>query len=154
MRSSKKISEPEAFASALHTALKAIRLGDKSEAEIREKLNLFSQEICDEVVAKLKMDRLVDDQRLVENAILNWMSMPIAKKIAPPRLREKLSARGIANADLAPLDSLPMPPLTAMLQDRFDATRASDIARAARWLAGKGYEEEEVRTAIEEFFSM
>ncbi len=146
--------EPDAYDAALLAALKLLRTSDRTEAEVRRRLERSgtTPETIEAVLAYLRRRRFVDDERIVEREVQRAQG---ARPIGKERLRWELERRGAepeaverALADLS--EEGEVAKAVALLKAKFGADAPLD--KAARFLSRKGFDEEVVRRALELHF--
>lgn len=144
---------PEPDPQALKLALGWLSRRELLEKEIAAKLAAkgFDQTACEAVLDWLRNRRVVNDVRTVENAVERKNS---GKRIQGRlKIREDLEVRGvhaeqIAQA-LAPADDeSELAKMAAILTLK----QPGDRGRAGRLLFSKGFEEELIETALDQFF--
>ena len=141
---------PLEFAAALEAGLKLLSKKDASERVVREVLlkGEFSPTVVDLVVHRLKSKRILDDARLAETHTQNRL----AKGVGLEKLRVELERMGLeaetievattgAGSNQAEL-------AVEALRKRLRATEKFNHGRAARFLASRGFSEEDVETAV------
>jgi regulatory protein len=144
---------------ALRAALAKLKSGDRFEKELENQLLAkgIPSETARDVVSYLMERRFVDDRRTIDNAVARRSGK---RAVGRERLRAELLRRG-APEDLVeqalsamPAEEEPSGAL-ALLRARYGSGGARDRtarARAARYLASRGYEFEVVESALEAFF--
>jgi SOS response regulatory protein OraA/RecX len=138
--------------SAWETALKWLERADRSEAELSNYLASkgYSEAEVHEVLLKVKNFNYLNDHKLkarLEDALTGQL-------VGPLKIQEHLINRGL-DADLC------SPPgshqALLLLKKKYTSIQLSqnpkDVARAARFLAAKGYTEEDIEQAIQAFFT-
>ena len=151
--------EDDEFKDGLKQALAKLRTGDRFAKEIEDLLlrKGISVETTHDVVSYLIERRFVDDRRTIDNAVARRSGK---RAIGKELLRAELMKRGAPESLLeealaaVPAEEEPSGAL-ALLRARYGSGGARDRtarARAARYLASKGYELEVVDGALEAFF--
>jgi SOS response regulatory protein OraA/RecX len=135
------------YEAALAKVLRKLRAGDRFEAEIRELLTPYSPETAERVMGFVKQHRLLSDERTAENLATR------RSKVGGDRLRQELESRGASTEVIEkamPSEVEQKYRIDSLLHSRFSAT--GDRAKAARWLASRGFDEDAVRSAVESYF--
>ncbi|MBA4291958.1 hypothetical protein C0431_03215 [bacterium] len=138
--------------SAWETALKWLERADRSEAELSKYLASkgYSEAKVHEVIVKVKNFNYINDQNL-KSRLENTLSSQLA---GPLKIQEHFTKRGLD----AELESPPgSHQALQLLRKKYMSIQLTqnpkDIARVARFLAAKGYTEEDIEQAIQTFFS-
>lgn len=131
---------------AIAAAIEILGRKDLSVSEIRQKLESggFSAEEIDRSVARLEERRILNDRRLAGR-----LAESLRKKgFSDTAIRQKLASRGIADeaAESAVGDC------TISVADILASKRWKSAGQAARFLAARGHDPDEVREAIESHF--
>jgi SOS response regulatory protein OraA/RecX len=128
--------------------LRLLAARDRFAGEIRKELAKRSDEdAVADVLERLRSKGLVKDERVVAAMLEANVGR---KAISIAMLREKCLARGAGPEALALLDEGSAPSVLPLLK-RFEKT-PKDRLRAARFLASRGFEEEEIESALDEHF--
>lgn len=138
------------FDEALAAAIKLLERSDMFESELRGRLSAYDDDVKSLVIERLKSRHILDDRRLA-NSMANRRSGK--KSIGFVRLEAELARRG---ADGELIQELRQSfcggeGARQALAARFDP-HIDDRAKAARFLASRGFEEDEIRSSIDEFF--
>jgi SOS response regulatory protein OraA/RecX len=138
--------------SAWETALKWLERADRSEAEISKYLASkgYSEAEIHEVIVKVKNFNYINDQNL-KARLEDSLSTQLA---GSNKIKQHLTKRGL-DAELV------NPPGSnqafLLLEKKYRPIQLTqnpkDVARAARFLAGKGYSEEDIEQAAQAFFT-
>ncbi len=121
---------------------------DRFAAELRlELLKRTEEATVDEVLARLFAKRLLDDARRVR-AILEANVGKKAKSLA--FLKEKCAARGAEADALLLFEAAPEPMVELLLKGYENSPKG--WARAARFLASRGFDEEAIEPALQNHF--
>jgi regulatory protein len=145
----------DSFNEGLKVALRMLRASDKFEAEVRARLaeRGVPEDAAEKVVEHLKGKRILDDRRILEG-ILERNSGKRAKGLA--RLRAELVARGAPEELLDELLSTAtlVSDRARMLAALRGKVRPGDSPdKAWRFLVGRGFDADEAREVVEEFFA-
>ncbi|MCW5943762.1 MAG: regulatory protein RecX [Fimbriimonadaceae bacterium] len=144
------MSPDEAFSHALAAAVHLLSRKDRFERTIRDRLTAegYDSETVARVLDHLRRRGLVSDERAVENSLRH----PTGKyPVGADRLRSRLIEAGapedLVRERMAQLDTNAE---TELLEQavRRRYPLATDRAKAARWSAGRGFEEETIRAAL------
>ena len=150
------MSQPDRseYKKALESATRWLARRDYSEKELKEKLTGLGStaETRDAVVHHLKACGFINDLQLASRLVEQS-----ADTKGKRRIRLELEKRGIpeaaSNSVLSALgDELELDRAKRLLQERFAGS--SDVGRAARLLARRGFEEEVVQAAVEQHFEL
>lgn len=138
--------------SAWDTALKWLERADRSESELSKYLvsKGYSEAEIYEVLLKVKKFNYINDHNLkarLEDALTDQLAGPL-------KIQKNLISRGLD----AELENPPgSHQALLLLKKKYTSIQSSqnpkDVARAARFLAAKGYNEEDVEKAIHSFFT-
>lgn len=138
--------------SAWDTALKWLERADRSESELSKFLvsKGYSEAEINEVLLKVKKFNYINDHNL-KTRIEDTLSGQLA---GPLKIQKNLISRGLD----AELENPPgSHQALQLLEKKYISVQLTqnpkDIARAARFLAAKGYIEEDVEEAIQTFFT-
>jgi regulatory protein len=150
------------YKKALKAALNRLKGADRFEKEVEAPLISagFSTETVRDVVSYLKERRFVDDRRTTMNAIERRSGR---RAVGREKIRAELLKRGAPEDVLDEvLNILPdadaSENLTDLLRAKFGSSDEkgrygrADRARAGRFLASRGFEEESIETALDSFF--
>lgn len=138
--------------SAWETALKWLQRADRSESEVT--LYLQKKEFKEEEIQST-IARLYDYKYLSDHNLKSRVEETHKKQLdGPLKIQQKLSQRGLDQ-------EITYPPgiqqALKLLQKKFPSIRATEdpkeFARAARFLANKGYTEDDINSALESFFT-
>ncbi|MBN9503047.1 MAG: hypothetical protein BGO01_10915 [Armatimonadetes bacterium 55-13] len=139
---------------ALEAALRALRTTDRFETEIRQTLESkgFESKDIDQVTQHLIRRKLLDDRRTTLNLIERKSGR---RAIGIEKLRAELLSRGapeeIVEESLANLSwEDQRRAMRDALSSKFKPT--DNRAKAARFLLGRGFAEDEIEGALDEFF--
>lgn len=132
---------------ALVLAIKILKQGDHSEARLREKLSAFSPEEVDEALAHARQKKWVDDHRLAERTVEKARTAHLSRQQTETQL-EKL---GLPTTLLEWSDGDERKSAQGQLLKRLKP--GDGIARAARVLTSRGFDEDVVRSLLEEWFA-
>lgn len=146
-----KLTWVEDFQPALARALEMLRRKACFEAEIREALRGWNSATAEAVVSHLREKRLINDKTTIESLIerntgrravgIEKLRSVLASRGAPEELvQQALERRGEGDAAIA----------EALLNGRF--SRKDSPAKAARFLAARGLEEDAVTAALHRYF--
>ena len=140
----------EANAAALEAALQLLARGDRFAHEIDATLLAkgHSEGAIESALNRLNRRGFLDEHAFAERRA---QKLQAEKGYGAERIREELERRGAPpEAIEAAIQSLGPPDLVALLQAKF---RPEDPRpRAARYLLGRGFAEEDVRSALVAFF--
>lgn len=142
------------FQDALPLALKRLQRSDAFEAEVAETLrkNGVEDSTVQEVIAHLKARRILDDKRTIENLVASRSGR---RAVGVEKLRAELVRRGapeeLVDGCLAGI------PAEEQLEGMLSALRArckptDSRAKGARLLLSRGFPEEGIESALDEFF--
>ncbi len=139
-----------AFEEALEAALKHLARRDRFESEIRAHLSGYPEEVRDQVVGHLTRKRILDDGRAAAALV---RSREGRRAIGISALRQELQLRGASAQviEALPIETTELQRALGVLESKF-SRRPSDRARAGRLLARRGFEEEDIDSALEAFF--
>ncbi|MBI5542331.1 MAG: regulatory protein RecX [Deltaproteobacteria bacterium] len=138
-------------------AMKLLAARGKSEAELRRRLEQkgFEAGVVDAAMVRLKELRFVDDE-----AFATARAESLSKRLAPAAVEKRLESQGVAEAVARRAASQAQGERSELgLARECLATRRpkvdreslpADRARAARWLAGRGFSEEVVTELLGE----
>jgi SOS response regulatory protein OraA/RecX len=143
----------EEFSRALESALSFLKARDRFEHEIRTKLaeGAWPGSVIDEVLLHLTTKRIVDDERLVR-AIMEHSQQ--GKPLGRERIRTQTLARG-AHQDLIDRCLEDSTRNEQSLAEQLLRARPSSMRNpgsAGRFLVGRGFDEEVVRSVLENMF--
>lgn len=139
------------FNAALLVALKELKKADRLEAEVRRTLaeGDYPPDVIEAVVDRLQAWRFLDDRRTVEDRASRMRS----RRYGRARIAADLLERG------APSDEVDAALADATGETELDSAlallrrRSNDTPqRAARFLAGRGFEEEIIEAAVARAF--
>ena len=149
------LSEEEQFRSARKKAMNLLLYSDRTEQQLREKLVSlgFSPRAIDDAVAYVKSYHYLDDRRYAENFLRNRKDQKSLSEI-----RLLLSSRGISREILDELmeedaDEGEKDTVKKLFLKKYagkDLADPSVYQKAFRYLSGKGFQYEDIRTGIEE----
>jgi regulatory protein len=133
-------------------ALDALARRDHASGELRRKLRDkgFDAALVDELIEKLRAERLIDDRRFLEN----FVAYHAARGQGPHRVRADLRKLGIGSAESeASLEAYPdwSTQLKRARQKKFGTslpTNYADRQRQARFLAYRGFTGAQIREAL------
>jgi len=139
---------------ALEAALRSLRASDKFESEIRRHLEGkgFEAKDIQAVVEHLIRRKLIDDRRTT----LNLIERKTGKRsVGIEKLRAELLSRGAPEEIVS--ECLAALPRDEQRQAMLDALSskfkpADSRAKGARFLIGRGFEEDEIESALDDFF--
>lgn len=119
---------------------------DHSEHEIRQKLQRkgFTLPVIDDIVAKLKQQRLVDDQLFAERYVASILQ---GKAVGPRWLQHKLRQRGVASsissrviaAAFTTENERAVAQRALATWQRLHPTNQTDDEKITRFLMGRGF---------------
>lgn len=138
--------------SAWETALKWLERADRSENELYEYLASrgYSKAEVHEVIVKVKNFNYINDQNL-KARLEDSLSTQLA---GSHKIKQHLAKRGLDAELVNPPGSNQA---ILLLEKKFRSIQLTqdpkDIARAARFLAAKGYTEEDIEQAAQAFFT-
>jgi SOS response regulatory protein OraA/RecX len=134
-----------------HHALKLLRRKDYTVRQLREKLEARFGELPEEVTAKLRAKRFLDDRRYAENFVLKHAESH------PSWVRIALEDAGIDSETIeTTLAGRTWPSLPDVLKAKMENSRLRpplqrrDVARLFRLLSRLGYPEEDIREELEQ----
>lgn len=138
------------FDEALAAAIKLLERSDMFESELRSRLSAYDEELKTSVIERLKSRRLLDDRRLAHSLADRRSGK---RSVGFARLEAELARRGASGELIQELRQSFSEGEGAWqaLAARFDPD-IDDRAKAARFLASRGFEEDEIRSSIDEFF--
>ncbi len=151
-RGSRAPEAPDSVSAARGSALRLLGRRDFARAELARKLldQGYAAAAVEEAVAELVEERLLDDARLVENAV----RAHAGRGHGPLRIRQELSAAGIAS-DLIEQALASGPDFVAVCRElrarRFGAEPPASWAekgRQARFLQYRGFSSDHIRLAM------
>lgn len=132
---------------ALEFALRFIRSRDRLESEVRSQLTEAGYE-TEFAIERLKSQGIIDDRRVVASYVAAQ-----AVRRGSDRIREELLSRGapieIVEAELAALDTTGVAESLA----RTRVARGDSRPKVGRFLAGRGFNEEEIESILDRLFS-
>ncbi len=144
----------ETFQLALKRSLERLRRSDALEAEIRSGLerNGFESAIVERVVAYLRERRLINDVKTIDNLLvtktgkraagIEKLRSELTRRGAPQELIEERLSQVSADSQAEGMRSV--------LASRFK--RTDPRAKGARLLLSRGFSEDEIGSALDEFF--
>jgi len=138
------------FDQALKRALGIIAKRDLFEAELRTRLAGFSAEAVDRVVHHLKGRNLLNDIRHAEHIAASRSGK---RAVAADALRNELASKGasVAAIDRVGSRSNDSEAAQQLLESSFKPL-PTERARAGRALARRGFELDDIESALESFF--
>ncbi len=145
-------SDPLDARAARAAALDALSRRDHASAELHNKLlrSGYDAAIVDELIGKLRAERLLDDNRYMEN----FLAYRAARGHGPNRVRADFLKMGLQTAQFEPgLKAYPewMAQLERARQKKFGTsapTNYADRERQARFLAYRGFTGAQIRAAL------
>lgn len=141
------------FEAALATALRRLEASDRFESEVRRALSRHRAETVEQVLDYLRRNRLLNDERTAQNLLdLNQGR----RAVGAEGLRATLERRGAPDeiVEEAVAASASDDPQRAreLLLTKFASRDPKEMAKAGRFLYSRGFEEDLIRTALEEHF--
>lgn len=136
---------------AYAAALKLLKTRERFAAEIRQALSVkgFEESAVAWALDRLTSRGLVDDLGLAKRIVVSRQTLK--KTVGPEMMRELLAKRGASEEVLA--EALAdFAPNAASLLSRFDPTDQTSIPRAGRFLASRGFNQEEIELSLETYF--
>jgi len=154
-KTSQKSSSPVesgSYSLALEIALKKLRSQARFESEIRQFLEEFPEEITERVIQFLRERRIVDDSKTTQSLIERYSGR---RTVGTERIRAELSKRGapeeMIETALAGLPASEGNSMLLVLEAKFGTT-LPPRAKAARFLYSRGFPEDEIESALDQFF--
>ena len=137
------------FDEALDRCLRLLARKDRFESELRQRLATVPEDVQDRVIAHLKKRRMVDDGRAAEEYA---RSRSGRRTLSSSALAAELERRGAPSGVVDSVNTRPdQEAATALLESTFSRSPANR-ARAGRTLARRGFEAEEIESALTRFF--
>lgn len=142
----------QAFNEALRRALKELAKGDRFAAEIREVLERkgYAADVANEVLEHLNRKGLLSDQRAAESVLRRLSGKRAA---GPAKIKQLLTQRGASaetvEAILSGKEGAQVVEIVDLLRAKFPsgATREG----AGRFLYGRGFSEDAIESALEQW---
>lgn len=136
--------------SALETAVKLLATRSHFESELRQKLSRFPDQEVEEAVLELRNRGYLNDAKALQTFCDEHQGKRL---LSSESLAQLLSQKGVQ----VDRSSLPNPTVenmvTALHGKKFDpASGQNERSRAARWLSTRGFDEQEVESALSLFF--
>lgn len=147
------MSQPdhEAYEKALRTALRLLRHRDRTEEEVRRRLESkgTAEGVLELVLTTLKGARYLDDARLADRAAeLARTDRPIGRLRLESELRGRGTDEESIDTALEPFDDVAEAERAeALLRSRLKPD--DPVRKSAAYLARRGFDDEVVRTVIE-----
>ncbi len=137
---------------ALALALRKIRAADRFEEEIRRMLEPFETDTVDSVLANLRQQSLLNDRRTAEQFLIGHRDK---KALGAQELRRRLLDRG---ASLQLVEELcdqvdDLANCNALIAKSLERFRG-DRSRAGRFLLSRGFESEQIDSALDAHFGV
>jgi regulatory protein len=148
----RRAADPLDSRAARAAALDALARRDYTCSAMRDKLldNGYDAVVVEELIERLRAERLLDDSRYVEN----FVAYRAARGHGPHRVRADLRKAGLPTAQIEPsLDAYPdwLAQLERARQKKFGTsapTNYADRERQARFLAYRGFTGPQIRWAL------
>jgi len=138
------------YEEALAIALRRLQASDRFEAEIRKALARFSDSTVDRVVVYLRGQRFLNDERVTARYIEGNVGR---RAVGTERLRSRLLAKGAPPEVLEQADTgNDVERALSALAGKFRDPSPSDRGRAGRFLFGRGFGEDDVESALAQYF--
>lgn len=138
------------YQAALAIALKKLHAADRFESEVRRALSKFSPETVDRVVATLAAKRFVNDGRTLGEAVDRNTGK---RALGDALLKDRLIARGASETAVEEQLAQAAPEserIREILRAKYQPTDSP--AKAGRFLFGRGFSEDAIESALEEYF--
>ena len=133
--------------SALEFALRFVKTRDRFESEVRSRLAEAGYE-TESAIERLKSQGILNDVRTVDAYVTAY-----ADRRGAERIRADLVSRGappeVVDARLAALDTT----ATAQSLARARMAKGEPRPKVGRFLAGRGFNEEEIESVLDRLFS-
>ncbi|HRI43180.1 MAG TPA: RecX family transcriptional regulator [Fimbriimonadaceae bacterium] len=142
-----KREEDSGYAKALLVALRSIRQADRLRAEVEQRLLArgFAPDTVVAVLAQLGVWGFLDDGRTVDERVTQMRR----RRMGRARIAAALVERGASEDQVAArLASVSEQDEIQAALELLDRRRGDDAAKAGRFLAGRGFEEDTVREVL------
>ncbi len=144
--------ESDPYTLALGISLKKLRSQARFESEIRQFLEEFPEEVTECVIQFLRERRILDDSKTTQSLIERYSGR---RSVGSERIRAELTKRGapeeMIDAALAGANAGEGEGMLQALEAKFGRT-LPDRAKAARFLYARGFPEDEIESALDQFF--
>jgi SOS response regulatory protein OraA/RecX len=145
-------TETDPYNLALGLALKKLRSQARFESEIRKFLAEFPEDVTERVIRFLQERRILDDSKTTQSLIDRYSGR---RSVGIERIRAELTQRGapeeMIEAALASIQADEGEGMLQALQAKFGTTVPAR-AKAARFLYARGFPEDEIESALDQFF--
>lgn len=142
-----KREEDSGYAKALLVALRSIRQADRLRAELERRLRErgFAPDTVEAVLAQLGVWGFLDDGRTVDERVTQMRRRRMGRARIAAELVERGAPEDHVAATLASVSE--QDELLAAI-DLLDRRSRDNAAKAGRYLAGRGFEEDVIREAL------